>query len=73
MTSFQVRKLRERWWLASSYMSITHALSRSMNPVLCISLSGTQDRIVLISGEVETVPHALALVIEHLHASATTR
>lgn len=34
---------------------------------------GTQDRIVLISGEPETVTHGLSLVIEHLHSNAQAR
>ena len=34
---------------------------------------GTQDRIVLISGDAETCTHAAVLVIEHLHSSAQAR
>lgn len=36
-------------------------------------LAGTQDRIVLLSGDPDTVTHALSLVIEHLHSNAQAR
>jgi hypothetical protein len=36
-------------------------------------LTGTQERIVLVSGELESVTHALSLIIEHLHTNANAR
>lgn len=40
---------------------------------LFLPFLGTTDRIVLISGELEAVTHALSLVIEHLHTNSSSR
>lgn len=37
------------------------------------TVTGTQDRIVMITGDPSSVTHAVSLVVEHLHSNAVTR
>lgn len=52
---------------------MTHEKTRALNDPMMVGGAGTQDRIVMITGDPDRVSHAVSLVVEHLHTNAVNR